>query len=266
MNSHLERRFSKYLANLMTKDERTSFENELASDNELKNEFEEYQIGMVAGKRIRYLELNDKVSQIIAEEDSKNENLNNGGARVVNFNLRMFISSVAAIMVLVLVATIYIPTTQKSGDTIHSNNTFASNFGQIRGNSKDPIDIARRLYEVGNYDSVSIVIDQMPQIQRNQATVQRLLGLNHMAKNDITSAIDAFKTSIEEPESKDHLEAYWNLGWIYTQSEQYDSTSKYLEKIIDSDYKSDYKKPAKKLLKEVKWQMFIQNWFGWYFD
>ncbi len=259
MNSHLEPQFSKYLANLMTKEEKESFEYELASNSDLKIEFEEYQIGMAVGKRIQYLELKDKVAQLMTEEDSKN-----GDSKVIKWNIRRLVRTMpAAVIVLILMAIVYIPVTKQSGEAIQSQNTVTPYFGTFRGDSENQIDRARSMYQAGNYDSVLLIIDGMPEIERNQASTQRLLGHTYSAKEDMLSAIAAFQKSIAEPETEDHLEAYWSIGWIYTHSEQYDSTLKYLNKVVDSKRKSHYKKPAKKLLKEVKWQNFIQSWFGW---
>jgi len=259
MNSHLDEQFSKYLENLMSKEERNSFENELATNEELNNEFEEYQIGMIAGKRIQYLELKDKVSQIIVEEDSKK-----GDSKIINLNFRRLVRAMpAAVLVLLVIALGYISTTEKSGVEIYSQHIVAPSFHKLRGDSENNMDRAISKYAEGSFDSVLIIIDQMPEIERNQASVQRLRGHAYIAKEDVNSAMIAFKQSISEIESVDHLEAYWNIGRLYTKNEQYDSTLTYLNKVAQSKYKSDYKDPAKKMLSEIRWQNFIQSWFGW---
>lgn len=259
MNSHLDGQFSRYLANLMSEEERTSFEKELVENEELRNEFEEYQIGMMAGKRIQYLQLKDTVSKIIEEEDSKHRD-----SKIIKLSRSQLIrSAAAAVIVLCFIALGYIFISKKSGSEIYAQHIVSPSFKKVRGDNDNLVDIAINKFEEREFDSVLILINQMPDIERNQPYVQKLKGYTYTAQNDFDSAILSFKNATTEPESIDHLEAYWNIGNLYTRNEQYDSTLTYLNKIVDSKYKSDYKKSAKKLASEIKWQKFIQSWFGW---
>lgn len=93
--------------------------------------------------------------------------------------------------------------------------------------------------------------------------MQRIEGYSLMQMNDIKSALNTFQSSINTAETEDDLEAYWNIGRIYLLNENYDSTQFYLNKIVSSNKKSKYIKPARKLRSELRWQTFIQKWFGW---
>ncbi|MEM9548146.1 MAG: hypothetical protein AAGA77_19350 [Bacteroidota bacterium] len=99
----------------MSTEEKETFKNKLASDEMLQAEFEEYQIGMVAGQRIQYLELKDKVSQIILDEDEKKEKESNPGRlNVLKYSIR-FSAAIAAVFIFLV---FYIPSTYQPGNAL----------------------------------------------------------------------------------------------------------------------------------------------------
>jgi len=238
MKSDMEKQFSRYLANLMSKEERSTFEQKLASNDELKNEFEEYQIGMVVGERIQYLELKDKVAQIMDREDSKKENNSDDKGKVFNLRNIKYLTGLIAAMFLIF---FIFKETMITEETQNGNEIFAANYTYVDEDFRGEIpDSATDKSPSSTYTPEEL----------EQPYFNRELGHRFIKAEIIDSAVFSFKNavSLSISDSEDEAKAHWYLGLLYCKLEQPDSAKHYLRKVVNSRLDPKLKKQAKTIL------------------
>jgi len=242
MEKNLDNLFSRYMSDSMSDEERKDFDYKLTSDDNLKAEFDNYRIGMIAGRRIQYHELKDKVGSIIKDENKINK----------SNRTKLILGLVAAAAIIGLFFYFFTQQKPKTEQLFAQYYTTPPYGVQRGGDTEKNLDDALIAYSEKNWIKVISTINQLPIDVQNDIYTQKLKAHTYMASGQQELALPIFKKLAHNQRINPQLENYWHQGLAFLGNQQIDSSIYYFDKIVTSNIDHPLKSKALELMTKLK--------------
>jgi hypothetical protein len=249
MDKNLVIVFQKILSGEMSSEEKSEFEDKLDRDSNFKVEFDNYRLGIIAGERVQFNELKNKVSAIIDEENIKAEE----GETIKKANYRKY--AYAALFILLCAVTLYfIFKPNQTPKALYASIYEPPQYSTSRAPSGDDEDREEVILNFSRSDwSATIrMINELEEDQKNEKVNQRMLAHSLLNSEQEEQAISVFKQIVQNTVSGNVLEDQWYIGLAYLKTSQLDSSLVYIAKILNGSPNSSHYKEAVDLIPEIE--------------
>ena len=226
-----------YASGNMPSSKRKAFEDKLASDPALSEEYTAYLNAQKALKVLQATYLKNKLAGPIQLQEAK----------IVPFRKRRTWWAAAAAFLALLSATVWYANTQYSEPAIATAYYQSPNLSGTKSvDATRALEGASSAFNKKDYKKAIDLTSTVPKADKNYGHAQFILGHAHFKLNDMPLAKAAFNnvTAIGKSE-KDYHDAKWHLALIFLKEKKEQEAVKILDEIISEN--GGYAKAAKEL-------------------
>ncbi|MGB3180955.1 MAG: tetratricopeptide repeat protein [Cyclobacteriaceae bacterium] len=251
------RRIESYLENTMEEKDRQKFEKDLLEDTELRKAHDQF-LTLVSG--IQYASRNEmhrklrKIEKELDDPEFGSEAPDSEDAKVVRLWRKPWVTSVAAAVILLLIATVVLLTGQRN---VPSEELFAQSFAPYpnivmatqRGGTdeRNTLQKAFYAYDRENYEEAITFFRRVPETEYN-ASVLLYMGNAYLATGKAGDAEDIFKNVIKNYEQFS-VQAEWYLALSYLKQGKKAEAGKMLQKLTKGE--NSYQEDAQLILRKL---------------
>ncbi len=242
MKEDLDKLFSQYLLGELSAEEKLEFEKNLENDADFKDKFDDYRIGMIAGERIQYKELESKVNSIIKDEKERKKQR----------NLKLIVGLI--ILLLSAVAIFYYTSKENNQpEFLYATYYKAPPYSVERGNSElDTIQQMKSNFAKTNWPWIIEFESKLSASQKTLPIIQSMIAHALLNANENEKAISLFKQIANNSDSTDLADNLYYIGLSYLKIREIDSSLVYLNKAISSKSYFPDKKDAETIIDKLK--------------
>ena len=234
MDTELRQQFLKYYNNEMTLEEKEGFNDRLKFNSDLKAQFDDFSIAMIAGERIHYNEVKLNIDRITGEESKR-------------FKLRRLLSYAASgILLIALISFVIYLNKGQSPEAIYASYYEAPPYSPSRNvdGAVDKLRVAELKFAEENWTEAINNINDLDSVPYNDLYTQRILAHSYLNNGETLAAIQTFSLISTKSKDKFQLEDYWFLALSNLKNGDLMNAMIYLNLITDSELTSRYKKDA----------------------
>ena len=245
---NLDRKYYSYLSGKMPTDEREAFEQTIANDPAMQAELKEHKMAMAIGKRVEHNETKQWVRDIMAREDKLKSQ--------PRFWRRPLMMAASFIGILILGATfLYVnltnnPSPQKLMAEYYTPPPYSGT--KSATDNSDNLNLAQVAFSAKNYNQVILLINKLPDTIQSTHFVKELLGHAYLNAEQPNLAIPIFRNLTQQKTPEYLSDNLWNLSLSFLANEQLDSTSYYLNQLVQIETPSNLKVKAKELISDLE--------------
>jgi len=238
--------FRDYDEGNLTESESKAFEDRLMNDPIFKSEFDNYELGKLAGERLLYNEA--RASVINAQSTELTNVQKNSNSRKVY----LWIAGTAAAIILGLFSIFSL------SSTIDTNEIYASNYdppGISVNRSTQPSDsILNDLihsYVLEEYSDVIVNYENLDSIHQIENTYKRMLAHAYINTNEENKALSILRQTSTTESRNEKILDQWYMGLVFLKFENLDSAQYYFE-MVNEDLTFNYHDDTEEILRQIK--------------
>ncbi|WP_235297951.1 hypothetical protein [Portibacter marinus] len=245
MDQENDIQFRKYFEGSLSTDEKKEFEAQLASDDAFRMDYEDYQLGQLAGERLHYLEVKNRVRKVRSRTQLKVEK--QSSLKKLKYWITLA-ASTAAIVAFFTISTIR----NADPNVLYAKYYEPPTVSINRAADEEQFDKNQLISAYQNNDFKTVInnFERLDSVDQSSLRMRRMLAHAFHNTNNNIEAIKILQETSARGSTDEKVLDQWYLGLIHVQEGQMDSAVYYLEEVVRVD-SFLYHKNAERLLNAI---------------